>query len=638
MGKSILNKLVCLGILGGNVGSVLVFDMHGEHPLSGMAKNNSAAFIYEPRSLSVGMTFERKSSSPDAHDARRARATNEAKYGRSLEALLKRYEAIADPETFETVGQFLDYMRYKGGKKQSDKTAANLAQTLILPLMEIALTTKDGYQFYQLDEDGKPEIFKKAGKFQGRPKLKRLPDFSEEDVARAAKLYRPFSTFTQRDFNAYYADLENYGKTSRFNYQRRVKNFLYWLSEINRDKALDAETDADRKMAAKLSRQYKKWADDFGELEAPRKDIDVDGLYTPDENQQMIDGVRLPLEQPLENTPQVVPMKRQFSSWPLRDEAWIALYAALGPRPIEFAYLRIQDVTPDEQRDDMAWISIEEDFQQKRVKNRDNGHPRTVPIVNGDREGEGEWFQVVDRLKAWIANHPLGHVPEAPLFLTFDPRKKKAFERGEGDLFTSPDSISSFFQTAAERAGIDKPIDAYTLRHSRADWLHKTGWSLENIARLLGTSVRELKDTYTHWTNEEEQNEVLGEMGELRGMVKVRTERQAANPLDTLIKCPACEAAIPKSWTRCKCGKLLVGKEHPIRQRQDEKESKIRSLEKAMRDSDDKSVRDTLYHMIRELQATPEESFPTKAEEEALLEKAEAAVPSREEIEEALKE
>ena len=606
-----------------------------------MAKGKLVALIYSARTTKGSMVFEEPTSSTGAHDARRARVNHEAKWGASRVALLERFKAIADPETFETVTQFLDYMRSKGGKKQSDKTAANMAHTLILPIMEIALTTKDGYQFYQVDEDGKTKTFEKAGKFQGRPKLMRLPDFSEEDVARAARIYRPFSTFTQQDFDAYYADLENYGKTSRFNYQRRVKNLLYWLSETNRDKALDAETDADRRTAAKLSRQYRKWADDMGMLEKPRKEIIVGDLCPPDEVQQMIDGVRLPLERAPANPdrPNFTHIKRQFSSWPLRDESWLSLKAAIATRPVELSYLRIKDVTQDEQRDDMLWISMEEDFQQKRVKNRYNGHPRTVPIVNGDREGEGEWFQVVDRLKAWLQVHPLAHDPEAPLFPTFDPRKKAAFERGEGDLFIAPGSWSSMVQAAAERAGLDKPrIDAYTLRHSRADWLHKTGWSLENIARLLGTSEKELRETYTHWTNEEEQNEVLGEMGELRGMVKVRTEQQAANPLDTLIKCPGCEAAIPKTWTRCKCGKLLVGKNHPIRQRADEKESRIRTLEKAMRDADEKSVRDALYAMIRELRALPEVNFPTKAEKKLLHEQAEEAVPTREEIDEAMRD
>ncbi len=53
VGKSILNKLVCLGILGGNVGSVLVFDMHGEYGVYSRTDKTEGLKFYFPERVEI---------------------------------------------------------------------------------------------------------------------------------------------------------------------------------------------------------------------------------------------------------------------------------------------------------------------------------------------------------------------------------------------------------------------------------------------------------------------------------------------------------------------------------------------------------------------------------------------------------
>ncbi|UCD91647.1 MAG: ATP-binding protein [Methanobacteriota archaeon] len=53
MGKSILNKLVCVGILAKRVGSVLIFDMHGEYGIYSRGDNTEGLKYYFPERVEV---------------------------------------------------------------------------------------------------------------------------------------------------------------------------------------------------------------------------------------------------------------------------------------------------------------------------------------------------------------------------------------------------------------------------------------------------------------------------------------------------------------------------------------------------------------------------------------------------------
>lgn len=65
VGKSILNKIVCLGIVGRGVGSVLVFDMHGEYGVHSETDSTEGIKYYFPEKVEVfSLDPERREKKP----------------------------------------------------------------------------------------------------------------------------------------------------------------------------------------------------------------------------------------------------------------------------------------------------------------------------------------------------------------------------------------------------------------------------------------------------------------------------------------------------------------------------------------------------------------------------------------------
>src|SRR5256712_12904413 len=52
-GKSILNKLVCVGILARSVGSVLIFDMHGEYGIHSQTDSTEGLKYFFPGKVEI---------------------------------------------------------------------------------------------------------------------------------------------------------------------------------------------------------------------------------------------------------------------------------------------------------------------------------------------------------------------------------------------------------------------------------------------------------------------------------------------------------------------------------------------------------------------------------------------------------
>src|SRR2546430_10906521 len=70
-GKSILNKLVCVGILARSVGSVLIFDMHGEYGIHSQTDSTEGLKFFFPGKVEIfSLDPKNKEAKPFVLDTR----------------------------------------------------------------------------------------------------------------------------------------------------------------------------------------------------------------------------------------------------------------------------------------------------------------------------------------------------------------------------------------------------------------------------------------------------------------------------------------------------------------------------------------------------------------------------------------
>ena len=205
-----------------------------------------------------------------------------------------------------------------------------------------------------------------------------------------------------------------------------------------------------------------------------------------------------------------------------RDRAWIWTLFNSACRPGEIYRLRVGDVVPHD-----------EGYIELRVQREKGSAPEPAPVYE----------DAVPALLAWLAAHPQGHEPDAPLWVDL-----KGTRNGRVATYRA---MYKALETAARRAGISKPVTAYALRRSRLTMLAKdpaiSTSILEKVAGWVPGS--RVARHYVHLGGKDVINALNARYGIATG--KAGSHEAPRTP----VRCGRCKTVNPSGASYCStCG------------------------------------------------------------------------------------
>lgn len=178
-----------------------------------------------------------------------------------------------------------------------------------------------------------------------------------------------------------------------------------------------------------------------------------------------------------------------------------------------------------------------------------SGQFAKVQVAKGKTGGRQAWlFRAVPALARWLNAHPTKKAGDPLWMLEY----VKSSHRDEGKVaaavherYNYP-AIVKRIKRMFRDAGIDKPSDVYSLRHSSITQGLRDGMQASDLSAKHGTSVKNITDTYGHLVIEDHLDRAAQAYG-----VKHRAEDGADNP----VTCPRCEASNDHAAELCeRCG------------------------------------------------------------------------------------
>jgi integrase len=163
-----------------------------------------------------------------------------------------------------------------------------------------------------------------------------------------------------------------------------------------------------------------------------------------------------------------------------RDRAVLSLLFDSGCRPSELVNLKIEDIIFDEEGI-IVNIPVEGKKGQRRI--------RIVNTVNSEQS-----------LKEWLKYHRFKSDPYSPLFYRLDRRTKDKL---------SIESLNKLVKKTGRRTGIEKRINSYTFRHTRATYLAKFMTEQEMKIYFGWTMGSDMVKVYVHMSCRDLDQKVL---------------------------------------------------------------------------------------------------------------------------------
>jgi len=202
----------------------------------------------------------------------------------------------------------------------------------------------------------------------------------------------------------------------------------------------------------------------------------------------------------------------------IRDKAFIMTLYESGARIGELGSMRVRDVQFGE--------------GYARLMLRGKTGARQVVVVAS-----------VPYLATWIQNHPLRRDPDSPLWISLGP-----LNRYEAMSYTA---LVKVLRVAAERAGLQKRVNARKLRHSRATFL-ASKLTEAQMNQLFGwRQGSPMPSVYVHLSGRDVDNAILGLYG-------LRKPEEVEQPKLAPRVCPRCQTSNPFDAKFCsRCGAVV---------------------------------------------------------------------------------
>jgi len=244
----------------------------------------------------------------------------------------------------------------------------------------------------------------------------------------------------------------------------------------------------------------------------------------------------------------------------LRDIALIELFADTGARLSLAATLRVKDV----------------DLKGERPTYRPN--PNAVQLKGAAIQD----YPIIDArgaMRTWLRHiHPRRDDPAVAFFHKLPGHGNEI--NGDGSL--SPTNIRNQIRKAADKAGIDKPVNPHNFRHSAITRMRREGYDRAEVEYRVHWEVdSDMWETYEHIAGEQHANAIFDQAGVGDG--------GDDGPERTRDSCPTCHETVAPHHQWCpRCG-MAVSKEA-----RDEQQRIIQALARgqvAVGDVDRRSLR-----------------------------------------------
>lgn len=205
-----------------------------------------------------------------------------------------------------------------------------------------------------------------------------------------------------------------------------------------------------------------------------------------------------------------------------RDKALVMLLYELGSRIGELINIKLKDIT--ELKEQKRWIRID---GKTGIRNL----PSTLSLPY---------------LHEWINRHEFKD-KEAPLFYSFT--------KNEYGRFLNAQSMNSYLQKIAKRAGITKHVFPHLFRHTRATELGKY-LTERQMRQFFGwTEDSDMPSRYMH----NDMEEVDERLDQING-IEVKKQQDTFTNVFTLITC-ACGNKNTPDKLLCACGQTVLAEE-----------------------------------------------------------------------------
>lgn len=256
----------------------------------------------------------------------------------------------------------------------------------------------------------------------------------------------------------------------------------------------------------------------------------------------------------------------------LRDVALIEFLADTGARLSLVTTLRVRDVNLES---DQATYT-----PNPNAKGLKGAPIREYPIIDS-RAVLRTYLQQV---------HPRPNDPDVA-FIHKIPGHGNDTTEGDGGL-TGP-TIRSQLQTAADKAGVEKPVNPHNFRHSAVSRMVREGYSRSQIEHRVAWSVdTDMWSAYEHIAADEHNSDIF----EAAGVLECESEGPSAER-DT---CGLCQEPLAPHHDYCpRCGEPVTERSRQL------KNSAIDSLAEALATVDDPDRRAAIAELLQGVEADP---------------------------------